>query len=288
MKPLSHSYFIRSLLVLTLYLSASIGIAKEIQLIMPNKQTALAEYRPHDKNKPAVLILHGFLQTSDFNTIQFIADELSDNDYSVIAPTLSLNKNKRRQSLPCNSIHTHNVEENNYEIKQWVSWLKKQGYKSIVFVGHSIGNLQLVSYLKNNADPAYKLFIAISPGTAWNTSKLEQTRRDIKQANKIFKTSPKKINKYSLGFCEENYNTTAKNFLSYANWTESVLLESFSKPSIDTHIIIGDSDAYIPVNWDKKLRKKNISVSVIEGANHFFNGDAEFTLQDNIISTLEK
>jgi len=145
----------------------------------------------------------------------------------------------------------------------------------------------LISFLQSNTDPAIKHLITVSPGTAWNPNKLEQTIADIQQANKDIETSENTIEKYSLGFCEHNYKTTANNFLSYANWTETVLLKSFEDIKIKTQVIIGNNDPYIPNNWAKKLRKKNINVTVIDGANHFFNGDAEFLLQDNIINILD-
>ena len=287
MKTLSSRLLIRCIGICILFLPVLASQAKEIQLSMPNQLMGLAQYWPNDKTKPAILVLHGFLQTGEFSTIQYITDELVNNEYPVLAPTLSLNVNLRRQGLTCDSIHTHNINDNNREIQLWLEWLKQQGYQSIILIGHSSGNLQLISFLQQNRDPAIKALIAVSPGTIWNPYKQEETIADIKKATAAKNSSPKTLNKYTLGFCEENYNSTAENFLSYANWTESHLLKSFKELNLANQVIIGSSDPYIPSQWAEKLRNANIKVTIIKGANHFFSGEAEFLLQDSIIKILD-
>ncbi len=286
MKQLFRSHAIRGIILIILCLPSISITAKEIQLEMPNKLTGIAQYHPDNSDKAAVLVLHGFLQTHEFSTIQFITNELIDNNYPVLAPTLSLNIDLRHLSKACESIHTHNIEDNNPEIKQWVQWLKEQGHQSIILIGHSSGNLELISFLQNINDPAIKSLIAVSPGTTWNPYKQEQTIDDIRNAKKIARTSANDLNKYSLGFCEHNYTTTAKNFLSYSNWTEDRLLRSLQGLDIKTLVITGDNDPYVPDNWAEKLQKKDINVLVIKGANHFYSGDAEFLLQDSIIDNI--
>ncbi|MDH5484402.1 MAG: alpha/beta hydrolase [Gammaproteobacteria bacterium] len=288
MKSLFFSHLIRCILLLSVCLPAAPALAREVQLTMPNKQTAIAHYWPNDKNKTAVLVLHGFLQTSEFSTIQFITDELVNNDYPVLAPTLSLNVNLRRQSLACDSVHTHNINDNNQEIKRWIQLLEQQGYQSIILIGHSSGNLQLISYLHDYPDPAIKALIAVSPGTTWNPYKLEQTQHDILLATEAAKKSSSTLNKYSLGFCENNYTATAENYLSYANWSDTYLLNAIKQLNISTDVIIGNKDPYLPARWIERLRQQNINITVIDGANHFFSGDAEFLLQDSIITILNK
>ena len=61
--------------------------------------TAEADYWPGEADKPAVLILHGFLQTREFPTVRRLAEALADEGYSVLTPSLTLGLNRRRQSL---------------------------------------------------------------------------------------------------------------------------------------------------------------------------------------------
>ncbi|MDP3420462.1 MAG: DUF1749 domain-containing protein, partial [Thiobacillus sp.] len=58
-----------------------------------------ASYHPGRKQLPAVLILHGFLQTREFRTVATMGNSLHDAGYTVLLPTLSLNIPNRRQSL---------------------------------------------------------------------------------------------------------------------------------------------------------------------------------------------
>ena len=99
------------------------------------------------RDKPAVLLLHGFLQTRDFPTVATLARGLRDAGYPVLSPTLSLNIPNRSQSLACEAIHRHSLDDDIGEIARWVDWLKSHGHRSIVLIGHSFGSLQLLAYL---------------------------------------------------------------------------------------------------------------------------------------------
>ncbi len=287
MKTFCYGNMSRYILLLILCVPFFSIQAKEIQLQLPNQLTATAEYYPNNPDRPVVLVLHGFLQSNEFSTVRYIVDELLNNDYSVLAPTLSLNINRRKQSLNCDSLHTHNLNSDNVEINQWIEWLKKQGYQSIVLVGHSSGNMQLINYLQNKTEPVIKSLIAVSPVTVWNNYKIEQTRNEIEQAKKAVKSSLNKNQKYTIGFCDRSYITTPENFLSYAIWSDTYLLDRIVKLPIKKQVIIGDNDSYAPTNWLNRLRNNNIKVTVLEGADHFFSGDAEFLLQDSLIESLQ-
>jgi len=87
------------------------------QQIEPLQTQAQADYLAGDANKPAVLILHGFLTTNKFHTVVAMAKGLNDEGYSVLSPTLSLGINNRKSSIKCNSIHTHTLEQDLIEVK---------------------------------------------------------------------------------------------------------------------------------------------------------------------------
>src|SRR4030066_1423496 len=124
--------------------------------------TASAEYLIGERSKPAVLLLHGFLQTRDFPTVATLARGLQDAGYTVLAPTLSLNIPNRAQSLACEAVHKHSLDDDVAEIGRWVRWLKSRGHHSIVLVGHSFGSLQLLAYLSLKPDAAVKAYIGAS------------------------------------------------------------------------------------------------------------------------------
>ena len=110
---------------------------------------ANADFRPGDKNKPAVFLLHGFMSTHNLNIIQVIAEELEDQGYTVLAPTLSLNINNRQSGINCDAVHTHTMESDVIEIGKWIDWLKNKGHNDIIMTGFSTGALLLATCLEN-------------------------------------------------------------------------------------------------------------------------------------------
>ncbi len=118
-----------------------------VQLEVRPGITASAEYLIGERSKPAVLLIHGFLQTREFPTVATLARGLQDASYTVLSPTLSLNIPSRTQSLACEAVHKHSMDEDVDEIGRWVRWLKSNGHRDIVLLGHSFGSLQLLAYL---------------------------------------------------------------------------------------------------------------------------------------------
>ena len=108
--------------------------AEIAQLEMRPRIYASAEYLAGQRDKPAVLLLHGFLQTREFPTVATLARSLHDAGYAVLSPTLSLGIPNRRQSLACEAVHRHGMEDDIDEIARWVDWLKSRGHRSIVLV----------------------------------------------------------------------------------------------------------------------------------------------------------
>jgi len=136
------------LLCLTLALAPVSAHAAIVRLEMRPGIDASAEYLAGLRNKPAVLLLHGFLQTREFPTVATLARGLQDAGYPVLTPTLSLGIPNRAQSLACEAVHRHSLDEDVAEIARWVDWLKSHGHRSIVLIGHSFGSMQLLAYLQ--------------------------------------------------------------------------------------------------------------------------------------------
>jgi len=129
-----------------------------IRLEMRPGIDASAEYLAGQRNKPAALLLHGFLQTREFPTVDTLARGLQDAGYPVLTPTLSLDIPSRAQSLACEAVHQHSLDEDVAEIARWVSWLKSRGHRS--HLGrHSFGSMQLLAYLAARPDAAVKGYI---------------------------------------------------------------------------------------------------------------------------------
>lgn len=152
----------RWLAILLALAVAQLAFGKEVTLEMPNRLIARADYQIGAADKPVVLILHGFLQTHDFHTAHNMADGLHDLGYNVLAPTLTLGVPYRNQSLACEAIHGHSLEDDEAEIGVWLDWLEARHQGPIILLGHSTGSVELLAYLSQHRDPRIKKLIGAS------------------------------------------------------------------------------------------------------------------------------
>lgn len=246
--------------------------------------TASADYLVGERSKPAVLLLHGFLQTRDFPTVATLARGLQDAGYTVLTPTLSLNIPNRVQSLACEAVHKHSLDDDVAEIGRWVSWLKSHGHRSIVLVGHSFGSLQLLAYLSTQPDAAVKAYIGASLieaqiGTAARPALIAQLEDRVlgKQRALVNQT---------LSFCRK-YPSTPEGLLSYVRWDQARLLAVLKQSPVGVQLIMGDADNLLEHGWLKALQHVQAPMVIVKGANHFMNGEHEFDLLEHTLKFLE-
>lgn len=274
-------------LFIPLWFCISSVAAEEMMLSLPDGLKAQADFRNGGNDKPAVLVLHGFLQTHNFSTVRLIADELSEAGYTVLAPTLTLNIDQRRASLNCSAIQNHSVEQGTREIAAWVAWLKKNGYRKIILIGHSTGSNRLLSYLHSKRDPAVIAFIATSLGPTVSWQYQEEIRHQRSQAEAAVKSGNMALGQYSLGFCRNNYAAPAKAFLSYLQWNKEQTLINLKASPVPTTVVVGQRDKWLPPGWSDLIEQEAIPLVRIKEANHYFSGISEFDFQAAILSLVE-
>jgi pimeloyl-ACP methyl ester carboxylesterase len=262
------------------------ALADQVELVMPNKQTAIAEYRKGDPDKPTVLLLHGFLQTHEFPTIHRLTEGLAGAGYSVLAPTLTLGVTYRKQSLACEAIHTHSMEEGANEIATWVDWLKRRNVNNIVLVGHSFGSIESLAYLGTHRDPTVRKMIGVS--AVEGRLKVDGAARDklLQETHALVSAHDKHLITQQFSFCQK-YRATPKSMLSYLLWTPERIIAEAGRTRVPTTFIMGSRDDRLGVNWIERLQKSKAKVRVIQGANHFMDGDFEFDLLDNVLLELK-
>lgn len=243
-----------------------------------------AEYIAGQRTKPAVLLLHGFLQTRNFPVVATLARGLQDAGYPVLSPTLSLGVPNRAQSLACEAVHHHSLDDDISEIARWVDWLKSQGHRSIVLVGHSFGSMQLMAYLSAHPDPAIKAFI----GASLIEAQIGQTdRRDlIAQLEKRIANRQRELVTQTLSFCRK-YPSTPEGLLSYVRWDQLHVLNALKQSPVDVKLIMGSADSMLGQGWLKALQHLQIPMVIVQGANHFMDGEHEFDLLDQTLKFLE-
>lgn len=244
---------------------------------------AEAEYLIGERGQPAVLLVHGFLQTREFPTVATLARGLQDEGYTVLSPTLSLNIPARTRSLACEAVHRHSLDDDVAEIGRWISWLRARGHTTIVLLGHSFGSLQLLAYLSSKPDPAVKGYLGASLvdaqlGTASRPAVLEDLEGRVARGERGLITRP-------LSFCKR-YTSTPADFLSYARWDQARVLAVLKQPPVRLTLVMGDADTVLDHGWLKALQHVQAPMAVVRGANHFMDGEHEFDLLEHSLTFL--
>ncbi len=272
-------------LLFGLILHAFPAQAEQVQISVGPGIEATAEYSPGAAVKPAVLLIHGFLQTRDFPTVASLSKGISDAGYTTLAPNLSLGIPGRKQSLACEALHRHTIEEDSAEIGRWVDWLKSHGYKRIVLIGHSFGSLNLLAYLSAKPDAAVRGFIGASLIEAQTDDR--QRSALIASLNRALREQDGSPVTAQLSFCRK-YVATPASVLSYMRWDRPRTLAALRAHHNNVLLIMGGSDDRLAAHWLEQLKGTGVQLKVVAGASHFLDGEHEFDLMDGALEFLSR
>lgn len=245
---------------------------------------AEADYWPGAADMPAILILHGFLQTREFPTVRRLAESLADEGFSVLTPSLTLGLNRRRQSLACEAIHTHSLQQDVAELTAWTMWLERRAGKAPVVIGHSTAGVLLAAMLEaHQAHVEHALFVSMTAfGQVASADRVEILRQ---RALESVANGIDEIELYSLGYCRD-YATTATAFLSYLEWDRGRLGRALAAASVPVTAIFGDKDERADRAWLDSLAVGGVQIRAVAGAGHFFDLAHEFDLLDEVIEVI--
>lgn len=280
---------IRQLFVLPCLLSAWICqplFAETIEARLPTGTFATAEFRTGKPDLPAVLLIHGFMQTREFPTVTRLEDGLAIAGYTTLSPTLSLGISRRARSLPCEAVHRHTLEQDVVEIAYWVNWLARRKPGPIVIIGHSYGSLQSLIYAAQKPASALRQVIALSLVDAERQSDPRTVAAMLSDAKKRIARGETQLVNYPLGYCQ-HYVSTPQSFLSYARWHRPDIVRLSRQSKVPLEVLIGGRDDRMGEDWPEKLRAAGNRVQVIAGANHFFDAEHEFDVLDSTLSLLK-
>ena len=238
---------------------------------------ASANYSPGRDDRPPVLLLHGFLQTANFFTIKRLHANLAEQGYPVLSPTLTLGITQRAQSLDCEALHLHNLQQDVQELRQWVEWLTERHSQPMVLIGHSAAGLVISRYLSEGPHSQPAATILISP---------KYLRGDQQTSALPPDSAVPKIGTYPLGFCNR-YPTTPQAYRSYVEWDSQRLLNALQQMQPLPAIVLGSADDRLQNGWAGKLLASGLPVHQIEGANHFFDSTHELDLLEAIETLLD-
>ncbi len=280
---------VTSLFVVLLAFLSSAAAAGSARIALPVAAGTVseAEFWPGEDEKPALLILHGFLQTHHFSTVRRLAESLADEGFTVLTPSLSLGLNRRRQSLACEAVHTHSLASDIDELRVWTQWLVDRTGKSPVVIGHSTGGVHLAALIDTYRDLRIARAVLISLAYFGEEQSTERLIAMRDRAVRDIQSGEERVRAYSLSFCGE-YVTDATNLLSYLEWDRSRVETAVRDAFVPVAIIYGDKDDRVDRNWLETLASLGVTVRSVAGANHFFDLSHEFDLFDEVLAVLEE
>jgi len=272
-------------LLFLLLLLPQAAAAERARIELGNGLTAQAEYLSGKPTLPAVLVLHGFLQTHDFPTVATLARSLNDSGYTVLAPTLSLGVPNRKQSLACEAVHRHSLDDDLDEIDRWVKWLTSRGHRQIVLIGHSFGSMQLLAYLAGKPDPAVRGYIAASL-TETQIGPISRAELIERLEDAVARGDHKLVNQ-PISYCKK-YPSNPAALLSYVRWDQARLVKALNAYKGHKLLIMGDADVMIGRKWLSTLQESRTPMAIVKGAGHFMDGEHEFDLLEHSLTQLKK
>jgi len=258
--------------------------AETVEAKLPTGIIATADFRAGQPSHPAVLLLHGILQTRHTPPMSSLGNTLADQGYTVLTPTLTLGINRRTKSLGCEAVHMHTLEGDIAEISFWTNWLANKGYGNITLIGHSFGSTQILYFLAQKPNTAVKK--AILTSLVPLLSKPQEVQRAVAQVKQAG-TSTQALERFTVSYCNNNYVAPPAAYLSYVINDSSKTLDQFGKTKVPVEVILGSADTAMKPIWPEKIRAHGIPVTVIDNAGHFFDGAQEFDLADKIESILK-
>lgn len=268
-----------------LVLRPGVARGESIEAKLPSGQLATAAFHAGEARRPAVLVLHGFLQTNAFPTIESIVSAATTAGYTVLAPNLSLGISRRNRSLPCEAIHLHTLRDDEAEVGFWVRWLTQRGYDRVVLVGHSFGNVQLLGYLQGRPAPSVKKVVLISLTDV-------EVKQDARQRARLAQTLRERVEKRDTRLVEAEYGHCRKYvsppaaLLTYLAPSRRSILDAVTKSPVPAVAIMGGEDERMGPDWLDRLASAGIDVRVVPGASHFFDNQYEFDLQEAVLQAL--
>lgn len=228
-----------------------------------------------------IIMLHGTIAHNRMEIMQAFSDLLNERGYSTLRPILALGIDARPSTmLDCAIDHKHKHEDAMDELAAWSDWLTSQGAGKIAALGHSRGGNQMLRMAKD--DDSIEQIVLIAPMT-WNKDKEFKTYKErYKQPlEPIFNQAQSMVKKGEgdelmelpgFIYCE-NTKATAAAVVSYYKDDENKdsvkVLAQTDKPVL---LLVATEDTAVPdlLARSENITQDNVTVEVIDGADHFF------------------
>lgn len=267
------------------FLAAGHAGAEEIQLehagLTLNANLSPAQDAWQDGT--VLLITHGTLAHNGMEIVTTLQGLLAEQGITSLAPTLSLDLDDRHGMYDCAVPHTHKHTDALDEIGVWLDWLKTQGAKNVVLVGHSRGGDQTAWFAAERLDPVIKGVLLVAPMTWSETyAQADYRKRFNTDLGPVLKRAENLVNagkgsawmeKTGFIYCPDA-KVQAQAFVSYhapePRLDTPTLLSRIKVPVL---IFAGTEDEVVPDIAEKATPQtdgERVRLVVIDGADHFF------------------
>ena len=228
-----------------------------------------------------MLITHAGLANRDMDLYVSLQKLLKEKGYSTLAINLSLGIENRHGMYDCQITHRHLYRDAADEIAVWVDWLKQQGSKSVILLGHSRGGSETALYAAEQDNSLLKSVILLAPDTRETNDSTVYQERYKKPLAPVLEKAQKLVKEGKGGMVLEHTDflychdttITADTFVSYygpdPRLDTAYLISKIKKPTL---VVIAGSDEVIVNNKKFALLAdgKHLQIKVTDGADHFF------------------
>ena len=294
------SFFKKLLVMALLSLVSSMASADEVTIklndLTLNANLELAEDKKIEDG--VVLIMHSFLAHNGMEIIKASQDALLENEQSSLAINLSYGVDNRHGSYDCMIPIRFKLSDAMTELDAWLNWLKSQGVKKSVLMGHSISANQVLIYAINRNDPAISGLVLLVPNTVGTPSSrqryetqygasldsvLERAKKMIADGN-----ADQLMENTDFGFCPKS-SVTADAFFDFYQqdnkfWTAHLYLPDVKVPTLVIAASMDEVQPDIEKHVKPYVDNKRISLTVIDGAGHFFR---DLNIEDAVEKAVE-
>jgi pimeloyl-ACP methyl ester carboxylesterase len=269
---------IRNCLLLTVFCITLSAQSAEVQSLLDGRVLNASFVQPDADLDEAFLVIHGTWAHHQMEIVQALQRGLAERGEASLAPTLTLGQSGRAGFLKCAPTMTPDESTVGPEIRHWLDFLSSRGYRTVTLLGHSRGALQAARLLIERPDPRVTRLVLLGPPT-WRQGEMA-TRYDLQDRGalktllgKARETPQAMLGPLTLQHCT-GVHTTGTVFLDYydpliVRHTPD-LLEHIR---IRTDVVLGAADdvaAWSPADVSAAQLRRNVRVSLIDGADHFF------------------
>lgn len=272
--------------VLTALLFAANAAGKEVSLpyqgITLNGNLVLAPGKTLADG--VIFITHGTQAHNKLELIEGLQQLFLDQDRSTLAINLSLGVDDRHGLYDCAIPSTYRHADAIDEIGVWVDWLKTQGVRDVVLMGHSRGASQSSWFAAEHDQDVIKSLVLLAPGVSTDDGEVQAYQQRFDTALEPILTKAQTLVEAGQGstliqhvpflFICRDSAVSADSFVSHYGHDPRrdtpYWLPKLKKPTL---VLVAAADEVVP-NLGERVSPladgRRIQIEVIDGSGHFF------------------